>query len=83
MLFSPLLIGNSKISNRIVISPMCQYSASSGLMNDWHFQHLIQMGFSGAGLIMIESTAVEEIGRITNYCVGLYNKDCENSIKTT
>ena len=83
MLFSQINVGNIQLPNRIVVSPMCQYSAHDGLMNDWHLQHLTQMGFSGAGLIMIESTAVEEIGRITNYCVGLYNKDCENSIKTT
>ena len=82
MLFTPLKVGNIEMSNRVVISPMCQYSAINGLMNDWHFQHLVQFGFSGAGLVMVESTAVEENGRITNYCVGLYNDDCEKSIKT-
>ena len=82
MLFTPLLIGKNEISNRIVISPMCQYSALNGLMNDWHFQHLVQMGLSAAGLVMLESTAVEEKGRITNYCLGLYNDDCETSIKS-
>ena len=82
MLFTPLLIGKNEISNRIVISPMCQYSALNGLMNDWHFQHLVQMGLSAAGLVMLESTAVEKKGRITNYCLGLYNDDCETSIKS-
>ena len=63
MLFSPINVGNIELSNRIVVSPMCQYSAHKGLMNNWHLQHLTQMGLSGAGLVMIESTAVEEIGR--------------------
>ena len=82
MLFSPLLIGNCQISNRIIVSPMCQYSANKGLMNEWHLQHLIQMGLSASGLVMLESTAVEEIGRITHHCLGLYNDDCESSIKS-
>ena len=82
MLFSPINVGNTELSNRIVVSPMCQYSAHKGLMNNWHLQHLTQMGLSGAGLVMIESTAVEEIGRITNHCIGLYDDDCKNSIKT-
>ena len=83
MLFTPLSIGKLKLSNRIVVSPMCQYSALDGMMNDWHFQHLTQLGLSGAGLVMIESTAVEKTGRITNYCVGLYDDSCEKSIKST
>ena len=65
------------------MSPMCQYSALDGMMNDWHFQHLTQLGLSGAGLVMIESTAVEKRGRITNYCLGLYDDSCEKSIKST
>ena len=61
---------------------MCQYSAENGLMNDWHFQHLSQFGFSGVGLVMIESTAVENIGRITHNCTGIYDDDCLSSIKS-
>ena len=47
MLFSPLSIGSVSISNRVVISPMCQYSADDGCMNDWHLQHAMQMAMSG------------------------------------
>ena len=65
MIFSPIKIGSLEISNRIVVAPMCQYSAINGMMTDWHTQHLMQLGYSGAGLIMVEATAVEEIGRIS------------------
>ena len=82
-IFEKIKIKDTEFSNRIVVSPMCQYSAENGLMNDWHFQHLSQFGFSGAGLVMIESTAVENIGRITHNCTGIYNDDCLSSIKTT
>ena len=82
MLFLPLKIRNLELSNRIVVSPMCQYSAKNGMMNEWHLQHLTQLAISGSGLIMVESTAVEKIGRITHHCVGLYNKNCESSIKS-
>ena len=61
-IFEKIKIKDTEFSNRIVVSPMCQYSAENGLMNDWHFQHLSQFGFSGVGLVMIESTAVESIG---------------------
>ena len=82
-LFKNIKIRNVEFSNRIVVSPMCQYSAQNGLMNDWHFQHLSQLCISGAGLIVIESTAVEDIGRITHNCIGIYDEDCFNSIKQT
>ena len=82
-IFEKIKIKDTEFSNRIVVSPMCQYSAENGLMNDWHFQHLSQFGFSSAGLVMIESTAVENIGRITHNCTGIYDDDCLSSIKTT
>ena len=63
-IFEKIKIKETEFSNRIVVSPMCQYSAKDGLMNDWHFQHLSQFGFSGAGLVMIESTAVEDLSLI-------------------
>ena len=81
MIFSPIKIGSLEVSNRIVVAPMCQYSAINGVMTDWHTQHLMQLGYSGAGLIMVEATAVEEIGRITHNCVGIYNKNCIQSLK--
>ena len=83
MIFSPVQIGKLKISNRIAVAPMCQYSAVDGVMTDWHIQHLMQLGYSAAGLIMVEATAVERIGRITHNCVGIYNDLCEASIKKT
>ena len=52
-----------------------------GVMTDWHTQHLMVLGYSAAGLIMIEATAVEEIGRITHNCVGIYDDQCVNSLK--
>jgi len=57
-LFSPLALGPVQVSNRIVISPMCQYSADDGSASDWHLQHLMTMAMSGAGLVMVEATAV-------------------------
>ena len=81
MIFSPIKIGSLEVSNRIVVAPMCQYSAINGIMTDWHTQHLMQLGYSAAGLIMVEATAVEEIGRITHNCVGIYNEKCIQSLK--
>ena len=81
MLFSPIKIADLELSNRIAVAPMCQYSAVDGVMTDWHTQHLMQLGYSGAGLVMIEATAVERIGRITHHCTGIYNDFCEQSIK--
>ena len=51
MIFSPIKIGNLEVSNRIVVAPMCQYSAINGVMTSWHTQHLMQLGYSSAGLI--------------------------------
>ena len=62
-LFSPLKIKDIKLPNRIVIAPMCQYSAKEGVPTDWHLMHLGQFSVSGAGLVFAEATAVEAIGR--------------------
>jgi 2,4-dienoyl-CoA reductase-like NADH-dependent reductase (Old Yellow Enzyme family) len=59
---------------------MCQYSADDGTANDWHLQHLMQLGMSGAGLVMVEATAVERIGRITPGCLGLYSDENEAAL---
>ena len=56
-LFTPFDLGPVRLSNRIVVSPMCQYSANDGSMNDWHLQHLIAMAMSGAALVVVEATA--------------------------
>ena len=55
---------------------MCQYSAINGVMTGWHTQNLMQLGYSAAGLIMIEATAVDNIGRITHNYVGIYDDKC-------
>jgi 2,4-dienoyl-CoA reductase-like NADH-dependent reductase (Old Yellow Enzyme family) len=72
-LFSPLDLGPVALPNRIAVSPMCQYSAEDGSATDWHLQHLMQLAMTGAGLVTVEATGVERIGRITHGCLGLYS----------
>lgn len=76
-LFSPLAVGPMTLANRIVIAPMCTYSAENGQMNDWHLVHLGQLALSGAALLTIEATAVAPEGRITHADVGLWDDACE------
>ena len=79
-LFSPLDLGSVRLPNRVAISPMCQYSAHDGCMSDWHLQHLMTMAMSGAGLVVVEATAVERIGRISHGDTGLYTDDNERAM---
>ena len=72
-LFSPYALGPLALRNRIAIAPMCQYSATDGNASDWHMMHLVQLATSGAGLLVIEATAVEDMGRITASDLGLYS----------
>ena len=65
--------GGLPLANRIVIAPMCQYSAQDGNVGDWHLMHLGHLSHSGAGLLIIEATAVAPEGRITPGCTGLWN----------
>ncbi|KER67942.1 oxidoreductase [Burkholderia cepacia] len=81
-LFTPLRIRNLDLANRIVIEPMCQYSATDGCMTDWHLIHLGQLALSGAGLLTIEATAVVPEGRISYADVGLYDDATETAIAT-
>ena len=76
-LFSPLSLGPFVLPNRIVIAPMCQYSANDGCAGDWHLQQLMQYAMSGAGLVTLEATAVERRGRISHGCLGLYSDASE------
>ncbi|WP_431312397.1 NADH:flavin oxidoreductase/NADH oxidase [Sphingomonas natans] len=76
-LFSPLTVGGLELANRIVIAPMCQYSAEDGAMSDWHQQHLGMLAQSGAGLLTIEATAVVPEGRISYGDVGLWDDRTE------
>jgi 2,4-dienoyl-CoA reductase-like NADH-dependent reductase (Old Yellow Enzyme family) len=79
-LFQPLRLGPLELPNRIVIAPMCQYSAVDGSATDWHLMHLGHLALSGAGLLIIEATAVEAIGRITPGCLGLYSDANETAL---
>lgn len=79
-LFTELTIGPVAFPNRIVVSPMCQYVARDGRAGDWHLQHLMQLAISGAGLVMVEATAVEPRGRITHGCLGLWDDDTEAAL---
>jgi 2,4-dienoyl-CoA reductase-like NADH-dependent reductase (Old Yellow Enzyme family) len=72
-LFQPLKIGQIELENRIVIAPMCQYSAEDGNASDWHVIHLGHLALSGAALLIVEATAVLEEGRITPTDLGLYS----------
>ena len=72
-LFEPLTIRGTTIPNRIVVSPLCQYSAVDGLANSWHFAHLSTFARGKAGLVFTEAAAVEERGRITPACLGIWN----------
>ncbi|MDR5879897.1 NADH:flavin oxidoreductase/NADH oxidase [Caballeronia sp. LZ032] len=80
ILFSPLRMGSVELDNRIVVAPMCQYSANDGCASDWHLMNLMQLAVSGAGLVMLEATAVERHGRITHGCLGLYSDVTEAAL---
>jgi 2,4-dienoyl-CoA reductase-like NADH-dependent reductase (Old Yellow Enzyme family) len=81
ILFSPIKLGSVELDNRIVVAPMCQYSAADGCATDWHLAHLGMLANSGAGLVIVEATHVERHGRITHGCMGLYSDECEAALK--
>ena len=81
ILFSPLSLRDLTLPNRIVVSPMCQYSAEDGVANEWHMIHVGSMALSGAGMLTIEATAVEPDGRITPGCLGLWDDATEAALK--
>ncbi len=70
--FTPFRLRDVELPNRVVVSPMCQYTALGGLVNDWHLVHLGGRAIGGAGLVMAEATAVSPDGRITPGCAGLW-----------
>ncbi|MSP32231.1 MAG: NADH:flavin oxidoreductase/NADH oxidase [Pseudolabrys sp.] len=80
VLFSPYRLAGLELANRIVVSPMCQYSADDGCANDWHLMHLGMLANSGAALVVVEATHVERYGRITHGCLGLYSDDNESAL---
>ncbi len=80
-LFTPIRLGELELANRIVIAPMCQYSADAGCATDWHLMHLGQLAISGAGLLILEATAVEPVGRITPQDLGLWSDANEDALR--
>lgn len=80
LLFSSIRLRALELSNRLVVSPMCQYRAVDGVAQPWHLVHVGSYSISGAGLVIMEATGVEPIGRITNYCLGLYNDEQERAL---
>jgi 2,4-dienoyl-CoA reductase-like NADH-dependent reductase (Old Yellow Enzyme family) len=80
-LFSPTQLRGLDLANRLVVAPMCQYSADNGSANDWHLMHLGTLANSGAGLLILEATAVEAVGRITHGCLGLYSDENERALE--
>src|SRR6267154_392025 len=81
VLFSPIQLRGLKLANRIMVAPMCQYSAVDGAATDWHFTHINTLAVSGAAMFCIEATGVEAIGRITPGCLGLYDDATEAALK--
>src|SRR5205809_5179979 len=72
-LFAPLTLRDLTLANRIVVSPMCEYSSVDGFANDWHFVHLGSRAVGGAGLVLTEATAVTPDGRISPEDLGLWS----------
>ena len=79
-LFDPIALRGLTLPNRIMVSPMCQYSAVDGSASDWHMAHLGSLALSGAGLLCVEATAVTPEGRITPGDLGLYSDDNERAL---
>ena len=82
-LFTPIKLGKLSLSNRIIIAPMCQYSAEQGKATPRHRIHLGHLSLSGAGLLIIEATAVEAAGRITPQDLGLWDDETEQALAET
>jgi 2,4-dienoyl-CoA reductase-like NADH-dependent reductase (Old Yellow Enzyme family) len=81
MIFKNLKINNIILKNRIVVSPMCQYSSKNGSPSKWHYQHLENLSSTGSSMILLESTAVEKSGKISEADMCLYNATHEKNLK--
>ncbi len=79
-LFTPIKLRGLELPNRIVLSPLCQFMAKDGTAQPWHLMNAYHYAVSGAGLIILEATAVEDIGRITLGCLGLYSDENEAAL---
>ncbi|MCB1997987.1 MAG: oxidoreductase, partial [Rhodoferax sp.] len=80
-LFEPWSLGGLPLANRIVVAPMCQYSAADGTPGDWHRVHLGHLALSGAGLLILEATAISPEGRISPQDLGLYSDANEAALR--
>ena len=80
LLFEPITLANMQLPNRVVVAPMCQYSAENGTMNDWHIANAGSFARGGVGLIILEASGVEPAGRITHGCAGLYSDENETAM---
>lgn len=74
-ILNPITLKNLELKNRVVMPPMCQYSATDGVPNDWHLVHYTSRAVGGVGLIIVEMTNVAPNGRITPKCLGLWNDE--------
>ncbi|TCT04356.1 NADH:flavin oxidoreductase/NADH oxidase [Aquabacter spiritensis] len=79
-LFSPLRLRDLSLANRIVVSPMAQYSAEDGVATDWHLMHMGNLAVSGAGLVIIEATSISPEARVSPYCLGLWGDAHERAL---
>ncbi|MDY3330715.1 MAG: NADH:flavin oxidoreductase/NADH oxidase [Pelistega sp.] len=80
-LFTPIKLKNLELKNRVVMPPMCQYSATDGVPNDWHFVHYTSRAVGGVGLIIVEMTNIAPNGRISPNCLGLWNDEQQAAFK--
>jgi len=80
-LFDPLTIRDVEFANRVFVSPMCQYSSTDGLPQDWHLVHLGSRAVGGAGLVMTEATAVLPEGRISPQDLGIWSDDHAEALR--
>jgi len=81
MLCEPYALGPLTLNNRLIVAPMCMYSAHEGLPSAFHDQHLGRMALSGAGMVILEATGVGPEGRITDRCLGLWNDAQEDALR--
>lgn len=80
-MFTPFKLRDMELVNRVVVSPMAQYSAEDGVPNDWHYIHLTTRALGGAGLVFVEMTCPSPEGRITPGCTGLWNEQQRDAFK--
>lgn len=81
LLFQPLTLGSVTLPNRIVVSPLCMYSAIDGVAQPWQFAHLSTFARGKAGLVFTEATAVEARGRITSHCLGIWTDEQAEALR--